>query len=266
MIENIAEIETALGIPAGQFKTMYEDAEAKNVDLTPFEIVKKTDLATRIDNIKAETRTAAVEIAVKEARTKHALDFTGKTMDNLFEAFKTKVIADAKIEPNKKVVELEADLTKMRTNASDWEKKYGDLSTSTAAEKRQFQIESTISSKMPKVKTKIPVQDMSIIFKAKYKPVMDEHGTILFHNEKGEVIKNTSTLSPSTIDEIMTEFQTIYIEKPDGGDGGGDGSGAGKPGSYEAFKKEMASKEIVEGSQKFSEEMKIRIKNKTLTT
>jgi hypothetical protein len=78
-------------------------------------------------------------------------------------------------------------------------------------------------------------------------------------------MKNPSTMSPLTIGEIMTEFQTSYIEKPDGGDGGGDGNGAGKPGSYEAFVKEMTGKNILEGSSAFAEEMTLRIKNKTLT-
>ena len=239
MIENIGEIETALGLPAGDFKKLYEDAEAKKIDLTPFEIVKKTDLETRINNIKSETSTSALEIAIKNARTKYALDFTGKNIDNFAEALTKKAIADAKIEPNTKVAELQTDLDKMRANAAEWEKKHGDLASATAAEKKQFQIESMVVAELPKVKTKIPIQDLKALFELKYKPAYNDAGVIVFHNDKGEVIKNTATLNTASLKEVMAEFQTPYIEAATGGSGGDDAPGQGKEGTFEAFQKEM---------------------------
>ena len=270
MIKNIAAIETSLGMESGSFKTLYEAPEEKEIDLTPYEIVKKADLETRMKNYSNEEFTkkkgAILEIYNKEVFR----DVFGMTIDKTTDAkelaalAKAKILADAKITPDAKVTELQTDLEKMRANAAEWEKKHGDLANATAAEKKQFQIESTIVSEMPSVKTKIPVQDMKALFQMKYKPAYNDAGILVFHNDKGEVLKNQATLNPLTIKEVMAEFQTPYIEAASGGSGGGDNPAQGKEGSYDAFAKEMETKGIKVGSKDFTDEMRKRIAAKTL--
>lgn len=264
MIKNLDEVLGPLGIKAEDFKKQYEAPEEHEIPVKDYVIEKKADQEAKIENIKKVERVAAVEIAVKDARTKLGLDFTGKTIDNLVDAFGKKVLADAKIEPDKKVAELTGDLEKLRTANKDWETKYTGLESTFKQKEKESAVNTAVLSSMPKVKTKIPVADMAIIFNTRFKPALNDEGKIVFHNEKGEVLKNTKTLNPQTIDEVMLEFQTPFIDGPPGGGGGGDGTGQAKPGTMEAFTKEMEAKGIKIGTTAFNDEMKAAIKAKTL--
>ena len=270
MIKNISEIESSLGLPAGEFKKMYEDKAEREIPLTDFEIVKKADLQDRMKNYANDEfkkkKDSILEIYNKEVfRDVFGMEID-KTEDSKSLAAKAreKILLDAKIEPSKKVQELESDLNKLRENSKGWETKHNELVSQMAKEKQQYQIEGTVSNALPKVKTKIPLQDMKVLFELKYKPALNESGQIVFHNDKGEVLKNASTLNPKTIDEVMAEFQTPYIETASGGSGGSDNPGQVKEGGYDAFAKEMESKGISVGSQAFNVEMRSRIAAKTL--
>ncbi len=271
MIKNISEIETSLGLPAGEFKKLYDDAEEKVIDLAPYEIVKKTDLQERMKNYANEEfktkKDAILEIYNKEVFRDVFSMTIDKTMPakELAALAKAKVLADAKITPDAKVAELQTDLEKMRANAAEWERKHGDLANATAAEKKQFQMESLIVAELPKAKTKIPVQDLQALFILNHKPSYNDAGIMVFHNEKGEVIKNPATLNPATLKEVMIEFQTPYIDGAAGGTGGVDNPGAAKEGSFDAFIKEMEAKGIKMGSSEFTKEQVSRLRSKPPT-
>lgn len=268
MIKNIATIETALGLKPGEFDIFYKAPEEKEIDLTniaivpksDYEVMSKADFAARLENQK----TSAQEIMIKEARTKFNLDFTGKTIDKFAEALKKKAIEEAGVTPDKKVLELTKDLETVRGNLTEYENKYKNLETTVKQKETAFTIDSTINAALPKVKTKIPVQDLGVLFKTKYKPAVNDSGALVFHNDKGEVLKNTTTMNPLSVSEVMNDFQTPYIETPAGGDGGGDNHGQAKPGTYDAFVKEMEKENKLEGTQGFVNEMKKRMADKTL--
>ena len=269
MIENISEIEQQLGLPEGEFKKLYDSKDKAKIDLSAVEIVKKADLETRMTNYANEVfekkKSAVLEIYNKTVFR----DGFGLTIDKtadpkeLAVLAKERILADAKITPDSKVQELQSDLEKLRKNSSEWETKHNELLATIATEKKQSQVNNTIVSALPE-KTKIPKEDLKLLFESKYKPVLSDDGKVLFHNEKGEVLKNPQTLNPMTIKEVMAEFQVPYVEGATGGSGGGDNPGAAKGGSYEAFEKEMAVKGFTPMSKEFIDEMKTRIANKTL--
>lgn len=272
MIKNLPEIETALGLKAGELKTFMDATEEKVVDISglaivpkaDFEVIKKSDFTMRLDNAK----TAANDTLIKDAKTKYSLDFPGKTMDDFAVALKKKAVEEAGINPDKKVADLEKDLSTVRGNLTAAEDKYKQLETTVKQKDTVFKIESTINSHLPKVKTKIPVQDMGVLFKTKFAPAVSEDhgGAIVFHNDKGEILKNPTTMSPKSIEEVMADFQTPYIDTPEGGGGGKDNpKGNAGPGTYDGFVKEMSEKKIEEGTTAFVDEMSARIKAKTLT-
>lgn len=264
MIKNLDTIAAALGTTAEDFKKMYDDKEEKEIDISGLEIVKKDDLATRIANERKAAATASIEVTIKEARTKYGLDFTGKNIDSFAEAFKAKTLEEAKIAPDKKVAEVQKDFEAMKGN---FEKVSGELAQvkQTFQEKENnFKIESTILGKLPKTNTIIPTEEIALIFKSKFNPKLDDKGSIVFHDSNGEVLKNKTTLSPLTMDEIVTEFQTPYIKPATGGGGGVDTPGQAKAGSFEAFNEEMEKAGNSTGSTKYNEEMKKRLADKTL--
>ena len=79
-LNNIAEIETTLGIESGKLIEMINSEEAFSVDLSEKVFLSKSAYDERIANIKKDSATMAIEIAVKEQRNNLGLDFQGKTM------------------------------------------------------------------------------------------------------------------------------------------------------------------------------------------
>jgi hypothetical protein len=108
-------------------------AEAKEeVDIViadDLETMTKTELTTLKANEYKSGKTAGVEMTVKEVKEKHELEFTGKTIDGLLEAYGKKVIADAGIEPTKKVTELEGKIKTLQTTVTEQEKKIAEKDT-----------------------------------------------------------------------------------------------------------------------------------------
>ena len=262
MIKNLADIEKALSLPTGALDEAIKSTEEKVIDISNLEILKREDYESRIKNIKEETSIAAVEIAVKKARAEKGLAFEGKTIENLLEAQKSKVIAEANLNPDKKVSELEKDLSTMRMNFENANKKLIEVENEFKQKENFRTIKDTIISEIP-ANTIIPKEDVINIFFSKNKAELSENGSVIF--KRGEdVLKNQITLNPLTVKEVMKEFITPYIAPPTGGGGGTDNPGQNKPGTYEAFAKDMEKLNIMEGSIKFNEEMSKRIKEKTL--
>lgn len=231
-------------------------------------IVKpKTDYETFLTNVKNEEynngKVKGVEMMIKEAREKHGLTFEGKSMDNFADAYKTKVLEEAKIEPSKKIQELESDKEKLQNMMKEKDLTYTNLLNQQENEKKQNKISTSILKKLPKDGLLIPQDDLLTLIKTK--AAFDTEGENIVIKKDGEVIKNQSTLNPITIEEWLPEIIKPYIKLPKGGAGGGDESGQNKPGSFAAFNKEMAEKSIKEGSEAYNIEMQKRLKEKTLT-
>jgi hypothetical protein len=266
--EDLSAIEKALGIKEGELKTIIEDKDEKPlpVAIDTFEIVPKTEYDTRITNMKKEAGTAAVEIAVKEARTKLNLDFQGKTVENLIAAANKKALEDAKIEPDKKVKELSTDLEKMKNNY-ETEKQRADRIEGEYKQKEKLRtINTNIVGALPK-QTIIPLDEVAELALRKAAangivPDISDTGAVIF--KKGDDILKDKNLVPLKADEVLKDFYTPYIKPATGGDGGGDGTGQAKPGSFDAFCIEMNEKGIREGTKAFNDEMKDRITKKTL--
>lgn len=262
MIKNIVDIEKQLGLVPGAMEAAFKSTTDDVIDISGMEIVKKDDYATRIKNLKEEAGTAAVEIAVKKVRTDMGLSFEGKTMDKLLDAYKTKVVADANLNPDKRVTELEKDLNTMKTNFETSQKKLTEVEGTFKQKENLRTIRDAVIAEIP-VDTIIPKEDVLNIFFSKNQMELSDKGGVVF--KKGdEVLKNQTTLNPLTVKEVMTEFITPYVAPPAGGGGGKDNPTQGKPGTYEAFAKDMEKLSIAEGSIAFNSEMNKRIKEKTL--
>ena len=81
-------------------------------DLT---ILDEAGLKQVKDSEYANGKVKGVEMAVKETKEKLGVETTAKTVEGLVTAATTKALADAKITPDAKVLELQKDLEKVRT-------------------------------------------------------------------------------------------------------------------------------------------------------
>ncbi len=267
MIKNIAAIETAFGLKAGDFKAMYDSPEEKEIDLTTlaivpkadYEVMKKSDFNTRLENAKI----AAEEIQIKEMKRIAGIDVSGKTPAIFMDAYKAKVLAEGNLNPDARVVELEKNFNGMKTNFDNATLELTTLKKNYTQKDNERKVNDLIMSAISE-KVILPKEDLVTIFKTKITPEVNDAGVVIFKKD-GEIMKNTTTMSPKTITEIMPDFITPYAKAPDGGGGGHDTPGQAKPGGYEVFVKEMKDAGKEEGSKPFVDELKIRMAAKTLT-
>lgn len=273
MIENITEIESSLELAEGTLKEAIASADAVNIDIpagkffdTETHVIKtKDDHDQYINNLRNqyadENKKAGLEVAVKNYKSESGLEFEGKTIEKLAEAITLKAQADAKVEPNTKIEELNKDLKRLKEINEGWETKYNDLNNSTAKQAQQRTIDGNILSNITGELT-LPKEQIMILFKAEYE-VVEEDGKMVV-KKGGETLKNDSNLDPIPLKDIVSKFIETFAKKPSGGAGGGDTTGEGKAGSMEAFIKEMEADGKSVGSEEFNVEMQRRIADKTL--
>lgn len=261
-IENLKDLEEKLKLPDGTLKAAIDNTENVKIAIPELLVFTKDEDATRVQNLKNEAKTAGVEIAIKEARTSLGLDFQGKTMENLLNAHKEKVVKEAGIAPDAKVTELTKDNGLLKENLNTLQGQFDTFKTSVGLEKQQNEINNHVLSKIPANIT-IDKGDMLTLFNSRFQTEKTVDGKIVFKKD-GAVLKNTTTLDPLSAEEVLSTFVTPYLKKPEGGAGGVDDPGNNKPGSLAAFEKEMKDKGVNSGSLEFNQEMAKRITNKTL--
>jgi hypothetical protein len=269
---NIVEMDSedvSKAIEAGELKIETPDLQIlkKSDENVIFSKDKFEEFKTNLSNEEYNKgKTNGQEMQIKEAREKHGLDFQGKTMENFAEAFKTKILDEAKVEPNETIKALEADKAKLQENFTTLQTDFDTYKSGVTEKETRILKDSTIRSLMPE-KGLIVDNDIAMLAlknKAGIDISFEDNKPVL--TVKGEVLKDQA-LNPikdpkPIIEEKLKELN--LMEKASGGAGGGDDTNNSSPGSYEAFVEEMKAKGIEENAQKFSIEMNKRIANKTL--
>jgi len=260
MIENLKEITETLGLSEDQFKEMITSEENHTIDLSTKVIVDKNIYDERIANIKKESSTMALEIAIKEQRNALGLDFQGKTMENLVNAIKSKVESESKIEPEEKFKALKTDFEKLQENYSAKETEFTTFKTNIEKQQELNEIKVEFTKH---IAGETLVSKSTIFTEAKEKGYSfeKEDGKIVV-KLNGETQKNNDTLSAISVKEFVTNFSTPYLKKPTGGAGGDDETDGSKAGSFDAFVKEAEKNGW--NATKQNEEMAKRIKDGTL--
>jgi hypothetical protein len=259
-LENIAEIESSLGLEAGKLTEMISSEESHTIDLSERVMLSKASYDERLVNIKKESANTALEMAVKEQRNALGLDFQGKTMDNLVTALKSKFEADGKQEPNQKYDSLKTDFEALKGKLVEKETEFASFKTNIEGQNLSAEIKNEFTKHLP---DNTLVSKATIFTEAKEKgfSFVKEEGKIVIKDQSGNVLKD-SNFSPVEMKDWVTDFSTPYLPKATGGAGEGDDVPKGKAGSFEAFMKESEKNEW--NATKQNEEMAKRIKDGTL--
>lgn len=262
-INNIGDIEKALRLEDGALSAAISNEEGVDIALPVLKTFTDDEHAELLSNFKKEHKVTGVEMAVKEARDEHGLDFQGKTIGNLLDAFKAKSLADSSKEPNEIISGLQADKAALQEAVTGWDTKYTTLQTEHTQEKERSSINELISSKISaKGDYTIPLKDAVTIFKANHSfEKLD--GLLVFKDIQGEVIKDERR-TPVTIDSMVDAWAPTYIKQNTGGRGGEDEAGKGGDTSFESFAKRMENEGIIGGSETFNKRMSDEVNNGTL--
>lgn len=263
-VENIGEIEKALGIEEGKFTEMLSSEEKHSIDLSSLLIEPKSIYEERMANLKANSANMAKEVAIKEIKKALNLEFEGKNetllidaLKNKFETIKSEVIKD----PEKRFLDLKNDFDKLQNNLLSKETEFENFKSTIQKEKEFNEIKNDFTKHIPE---NVIVSKSTIFTEAKEKGFSFEREdgkTVIKQN--GEVLKDERTLSPVSIDSWVKSFVTPYLKGVEGGSGKKDEVPAGKAGSFDAFEKEAEKNNW--DATRFNQEMAKRIKEGSLS-
>ncbi len=256
-IKNLDVLEKFIKLPEGKkISDLIADEKEHelelNTDLKVFD--SQEDYNTLMENKKKEFETSGREKLLKSMRDESELSYEGvKDPKKYTEALTAKVTAaaleGAKVEPNKKIEELETSLTGLRGTITKQEEKITGLNSSIAKSETASSIDKLISGTLP-VKTLIPKDEVVYLIGKKVDLRIEEGKMLLFQN--GVVVKDHLE-NPVDPTEHLKELAAVYAVAPSGGNGGGD-EGGGSKSNYASFVKEMTANGINEGGEAFQKE------------
>lgn len=255
------------------------DEQKESFDVTNDALIvrDKADYETFVNNLKAEEKRKGEEIGRKELFQKLDLDIEGtgahKSVDKSIEfingwtdKLKTEAVNEAKVEPDKKVQQLQSDLETAKGTIQSLTGEKTDLQSKFDNYKKDVTVKTTLSSHIPD-NISIPKDDMLMILGSRVKTGFDDNGNLVALDAQGNIKKDPTTLNPVSLkDEIKGFFDNNpnYLKAAQGGSGGGDsGGGSGKQ-TLDDFTKEMSDAGHAPNSESFNEIMNERIKNGTL--
>jgi ribosomal protein S13 len=255
----IVEIEDSILSKAIEDKT--ESIEVKS------ELVIKTkeEHDSYTSNVKKEDRVIGVEIGRKEVlrglgiegeAVHKDVETAVKAAQDALSSAATKALENAKIEPDKKVKELQGDLKAIQAALAD-EKKANELNQSNFENyKKEEKIGSYLRDNLPKDLV-LPAKDMIKLVKDDIKLNLDENGNIYGLGTDGQPLKDENR-NLVTGDKIIASYfeKNVHYRKPlEGGAGGGDSTGGSSKKTLAEFTKEQTEAGVLPNSPKFIEAM-----------
>lgn len=263
MIKNLKDLEKVTGIDAEALRSAIESTEEVTLEIktpqtefNPDSFKDDERFNSWKDNYKAENFIMGRETMIKEARNELNLDFEGKKLENLLGAYKSKVMAEAKIEPEKRVTELESDINKLRDQLNEKEQKYNGLSEELVNTKFQYTLQDKLTNTLSSIGTEtvIPQKDIMSLYKANRKIHQGENQMAYIVDPITNEPLKDELRSPVKIEDDFKTFAMNYIKKPEGGRGISN-EPESKKGSLEAFDKRMQSEGISVSSMEYNKKM-----------
>jgi ribosomal protein S13 len=196
-------------------------ADEKEVDVAIPEkltVLTEDEVTTLKTNTYNDGKKAGVEMEIKGVKEELGLEFQGKSIKGLLEAHGKKVLADAKIDPDKKVKELEEKLGTVQKTATELQTKLTEKESEVSAVKT----EAAIVKDMPA--TTLPSNKVLLLMKADGYEYKSEDGKIIWYKDGKALTDNLSNnlATKAVVEAYATEHKMISAN-----DGGGDPAGRG---------------------------------------
>jgi hypothetical protein len=229
MIENLNELAKFVKGGAEVLQKAIESEEKTSLELIDGSFVSDDELNTlkesRFNDGKKEGNTIGYDHAMKDIKKDFSLEIEGKDRKTILDAIQAKIIADAKIEPNKKVEEL-------NTSLSNLQKQYEtDLGLKTQendnlrGQLKDYRINGDLTDYIPEGLNGIDVKDFMTVAKTTAKFEYDNDVLVV---KKGDTILKDKMEKPISPKDYLTELAVnkkwIQSEGRGGGDQGGDNS------------------------------------------
>ena len=222
--ETLKKIADVLKLDVSVFEANFKSDKEETLEVpTLFTEEDKNTFGTNRFN---EGKRAATEILVKDLKVRHGLDFEGKSVDTMLEAFKEKSLADAKIEPDKQVSTLKNEKKALQDTVTALTNEKETLTKNFNDEIFHVGITNEVLKNIPK-NTTIPAEDIVDLFMKRHRVVKEDNSVIVY---KGTEKQQDKVLNPIPLKDVVAQFSETYINK--NGMGGGDDKGSGTPGKF----------------------------------
>lgn len=219
--DTIQKIESLLKIK-GLADAIKSDAE---VDLTIDDLHVFTEDEIKIvkGNSYKDGKKAGVEMDVDDVKKELGLEFQGKTVKGLVNAIKEKTLADANIQPNEKVKELNEKVTNLQATIKDFETKIAEKD----AEVVGVKINGELYKYIPEFGENAPAlakDEILQLMKANgYEPKLENNKTVFYKN--GQLVKDkleNPVEAKDVVTTFLTEKKLVVNDPTPGGRGGSD--------------------------------------------
>ena len=239
--ETIAQIAKLLKLKEADITTaITAEAEVELKIDEKLQAFDDTELQTLKSNSYKEGKKAGVEMEVDELKKELGYDFQGKTIKGLVEFNKKKVLEDAKIEPEKKVTELQEKLNTVQNSYKELEGKLAEKDNEVTSTK----IKSEVYKHIPSLGEDAAFDQDDIMHKMAregFEFKIEDGKVTAYKGGKQVQDKLSNALEvKDVINSFLVEKKIVTPEKVIAGRGGGNGAVSSKFGSLSELKKSWA--------------------------
>jgi hypothetical protein len=216
--DTLDKLIATLKLDKEKFTAALNDKNEVDFELPALSVFTPDELKIRDENIKkerySEGKTAGSEIAVKEFKEKFGITIEGKNLEAVVEAVKTKILEEAKIEPNKQLQEKEKAIEALRATITAVTGEKTALEDSI----KSMRLEARIVSEIPD--GIIGKDEVLGLMKIKGYSFDEENGAIIPKLNGEKILNNLQ--SPEAIKTVAASFMTErkLIADESGGRGG----------------------------------------------
>lgn len=167
---------------------------------------------------------ASVEMLVKEQKRTFGLEFEGKDPSKLFEAFKSKVLTEAKIEPSAALQEKETIIAGLRSNLTKLEQEKQEIASSVS----KIKLEATVAKAIP-TNLIAGVEPDEVLLTMRHKGYdFEEKDGVVVAKKNGEIVADTA-LRPLPVKDVINQYvkERNWIDEAGGAGAGGARTGRG---------------------------------------
>lgn len=228
--EQMDAIAVMIGVDADVFAKAVSNEQEQSLELPKGRFITEENEAILMDNHGKKKYDEGISKKAKE-------NFDGKTKEEYDKNLKSLTLEESKIEPTKRINELNRLVEKLQKSLSESEKREQEsISRLSTYKKRQ-----SILSRMPTNSVGLSNETVLSEMTAKGWDFTGEEPTL-----NGEVQRD-SYQNPKKVEDIFAQFMTeknwLSVEK-NGRNGGDQGSGGSTSANYEQFLKQCESEGI----------------------
>jgi hypothetical protein len=168
----------------------------------------------------------ASEILIKDLKKKHGIEYEGKDPEKFLSLYSDKVLADAKVDPDKQVLTLRNEKKALQESVANLTTEKENITKNFTEKLFHVETRNQIGSLIPD-NTIIPKEDLIDLFMNRHRVTKEDNSVVIY---KGEQALKDNALNPIPVKDVVAQFTEPYIKK--NGMGGNDDKGGGTAGTF----------------------------------